>query len=232
MVAPKTTRYRGKIACGVFVPLGIVTAYVGVGLGLLQIVGEPILGTLLLGGIVTTLIGVVRLAWPSWLAYPPEPLPRAEMPVFDRTVVGCGILVFLTGQSLALWLYSVTGSAGFDASVKIRQDAGVVLTLLLVLVAAPVAEETFFRGLLYPLLRRRLGIGASTLLSTVVFGLMHGNMVQLASAVPLAVTWPCCTSASGDSGLARSSTWASTSPLSSSLHRRSRGWSTRSQLSC
>lgn len=101
-----------------------------------------------------------------------------------------------------MWIHVTAGSAGFDASNQTRHAAGALATLLLTLVAAPAGEEALFRGLIYPLLRKRVNILASTLVTAVVFGLLHGNAVQFASPLPLAVLlalvyertrvlWPC-----------------------------------------
>jgi membrane protease YdiL (CAAX protease family) len=49
----------------------------------------------------------------------------------------------------------------------------VVLAGILALIAAPLAEETFFRGFLFAGLRKRLGIAVSALVSGVLFGLLH-----------------------------------------------------------
>ncbi|WP_051846913.1 CPBP family intramembrane glutamic endopeptidase [Streptomyces sp. NRRL F-5053] len=181
-----TTRLIRIIWC-ILVPLAVGIAYLILGAGAAAAAGEPVLGTVLLSGVVIAAIGTVRLLWPGCLAYTPEPCPAGEIRRLGWLVIGCAVLAFLAGQSLALWLYTVTGSAGFDESVRIRQDAGPAITLLLTLVAAPAAEEMLFRGLLYPLLRRRAGIIASVLITTGVFGLMHGNIVQFASVLPLAV---------------------------------------------
>ncbi|MFZ4575696.1 MAG: CPBP family intramembrane glutamic endopeptidase [Phycisphaerales bacterium] len=49
-----------------------------------------------------------------------------------------------------------------------------LLAFALMTIWAPVVEETFFRGILYRHLRGRMGIVASTAISALWFGLMHG----------------------------------------------------------
>ncbi len=49
----------------------------------------------------------------------------------------------------------------------------VVLAGVLALVAAPLSEETFFRGFLFAGLKKRWGIAISALISGVLFGLLH-----------------------------------------------------------
>ncbi|QWF85718.1 CPBP family intramembrane glutamic endopeptidase [Amycolatopsis sp. CA-230715] len=184
------------------VALVVAAAYLGLGVAVVSIVGEPILGTIVADLLVVVLVGVVRRARPEWITYAPRSRPAGDTPVWAWTAAGCAVLAFLAGQSVALWLYGAVGSTGFDTSVRAREHAGATAALVLTLVAAPVAEEILFRGLLYPLARTRVGVGAAVLFTAGVFGILHGNIVQFASALPIAVVltlvyertrhlWPC-----------------------------------------
>ncbi|MFK0179639.1 lysostaphin resistance A-like protein [Streptomyces xanthochromogenes] len=199
--SPITSRLIGIGWC-VLVPFAAVVVYLVLGTVAVLLIGEPIVATAFLGTLVVVLVGSVRIQRPRWLAHASAPRPRPEIPRFEWTVLGCAVLAFLAGQSLALWIYVTAGSAGFDASNQTRHAAGALATLLLTLVAAPAGEEALFRGLIYPLLRKRVGVLASTLVTAVVFCLVHGNAVQFASTLPLAVLlalvyertrvlWPC-----------------------------------------
>ncbi|MEV0443544.1 CPBP family intramembrane glutamic endopeptidase [Streptomyces spectabilis] len=199
--SPITSRLLSVGWC-VLVPFAAVAVYFGLGTFAVRLIGEPIVATAVLGMLVVVLVGSVRVQRPRWLAHAPAPQPRPEIPCFGWTVLGCAVLAFLAGQSLALWIYVTAGSAGFDASNQTRHMAGALATLLLTLVAAPAGEEFLFRGLIYPLLRKRMSILVSTLVTTVVFGMVHGNAVQFASTLSLAVLlalvyeharvlWPC-----------------------------------------
>ena len=61
----------------------------------------------------------------------------------------------------------------------------VLLLLFAMVVAAPAGEEALMRGLVYPLLRRRWPVAAAALVSSLAFALLHGNLVQIAVALPL-----------------------------------------------
>lgn len=61
---------------------------------------------------------------------------------------------------------------------------GFLSMLLLGGVVAPFAEELFFRGVLYPWLRR-WGVNFSIVVSSVIFGAVHGELSVAASAVVL-----------------------------------------------
>ncbi len=169
------------------VPLVAIAVYLAIGVGIVSALGEPILGTIVTSGVVVAAIGGARLLNPGWFRYAPAPAPAGRTPRFWRGTLLCVGLAFLAGQSLALWLYVVAGSEGFDQSIRTRAAAGLDLTLVLVLLAAPMAEELLFRGLVYPVLRRRVGVIGSVITTTVAFGVMHGNAVQFAAALPLAV---------------------------------------------
>lgn len=199
--SPITSRLLGIGWC-ILVPFAVVAVYLGLGAFAVLLIGEPIVATAVLDMLVVVLVGSVRIQRPRRLAHAPAPQPRPEVPRIGWTVLGCTVLAFLAGQSLALWIYVTVGSAGFDASNQTRHAAGALATLLLTLVAAPAGEEALFRGLIYPLLRRRVSILASMLVTAVVFGLLHGSAVQFASTLPLAVLlalvyertralWPC-----------------------------------------
>ncbi len=48
---------------------------------------------------------------------------------------------------------------------------------------APLMEELFFRGFLYPVLARRLGVVASIVLTSAAFGILHGAQLKYSWAV-------------------------------------------------
>jgi membrane protease YdiL (CAAX protease family) len=57
------------------------------------------------------------------------------------------------------------------------------LMSILSVTLAPFMEELFFRGLLYPVLARRFGVGASIFLTGAAFGLLHGAQLKYSWAV-------------------------------------------------
>ena len=166
--------------------------------------GEPVAATLLLDAAIVAAVGAWR--WldrrrgtgPSWF---PRSIGANPWRVI-RDALPSLLAAFAAGQALAVDLYNVLGSSGFDAGQDAKVQAGVPLTLLLTLVVAPLAEEAFVRGCVYPLLRRRLPMAVSVVLSACFFALLHGNAVQAAVTVPLGLVlalvyektrslWPC-----------------------------------------
>ena len=52
--------------------------------------------------------------------------------------------------------------------------ASLLIVMLFAVVLGPIYEELFFRGFLFPLLAKSFGAAAGILLSSVLFGLLHG----------------------------------------------------------
>lgn len=94
-------------------------------------------------------------------------------------------------------LISLSGVASlspeFQRVASLQSSIPAWLDLLLAGVVAPVAEELVFRGLLYSKLKRAFGTVWGILLSAVLFGLIHGNLVQFlyAAAMGVLLAWVC-----------------------------------------
>lgn len=186
------------------IPVKAIAGFLLVGTLITSLTGgtDPIVATLYLDAFIAVAVGLTRRIKPRWFAYGsvrPQERHRAQ---FALKVAAAGALAFLAGQAVALWIYAVVGSTGFDQSVHARQESGAELTALLGLVAAPVAEEMLFRGVVYPLLRQRVSIITAAVVSSVSFGILHGNFVQFAATIPLSIilamlyertrkVWPC-----------------------------------------
>ena len=70
--------------------------------------------------------------------------------------------------------------------VQRPQGIGIlVLALLVTAVAAPLCEETFFRGMLFRLLRSRGPLWAAVLLSAIAFGLAHASPAVSLALLPV-----------------------------------------------
>ncbi|MGH2651270.1 MAG: lysostaphin resistance A-like protein [Actinomycetota bacterium] len=87
-----------------------------------------------------------------------------------------GVVVLVA--PLVFWLVElfVSGSVQAPRQEVIPADpelAQIALGAFVVIVAAPVGEEIFFRGFLYGALRRRLGFGTAAVVSGAAFGAFH-----------------------------------------------------------
>ena len=69
-------------------------------------------------------------------------------------------------------------TSGFSDASEVIYSGGIVLTLLTTCVGAPLVEETLFRGLVYKRLRGIMSATPAMIISSVLFGIIHGNIVQ------------------------------------------------------
>ena len=146
-----------------------------------QVLGVSLVATLFLdlglfGLAAVFSVGKYRLRW-SALGFRPLVLDRAW--VIAATVVGMFVavgvyaaIVQLIGAEDLLPQSTLEGDV-FD------NRALVVMAGILAVLAAPVAEETFFRGFLFGGLVKRLGIFGAALASGFLFSLAHAQPTTL-----------------------------------------------------
>ncbi len=90
--------------------------------------------------------------------------------------------LMLEGSGFTPWLVEATGCPEEQELVSAFQDGDVrmktFITISAVLVA-PLVEECCFRGFLYSTLRRWGGVVAAALVSSLLFGAIHGSLAQM-----------------------------------------------------
>lgn len=103
-------------------------------------------------------------------------------------------LAVMVGYFVLLGIYSqLVNLTPDDAPEKLGAQAGTLGMLffaLMVAVVAPIAEEVFFRGMIYRALRNGIGVWAAAIISGVLFGAMHIDSVdsdRLLQVIPLAI---------------------------------------------
>ena len=96
------------------------------------------------------------------------------------------IVVILAGAAFSLilnYLFTVTGwiesSASYTQVAKEQFSYALIPALFFYGVISPLIEEEVFRGIVYNSLRRKMGIFSAILGSALLFGAIHGNIVQL-----------------------------------------------------
>jgi len=110
-------------------------------------------------------------------------------------------LQFLAGG--AVLAVAVSFAGGFINSKEtlpieelLKARVSVLLFGILGVLVAPLVEETIFRGFLYPVIARRLGIAAGIAITGTLFGLMHAaqlwggwGQIALLIVVGVVLTW-------------------------------------------
>jgi membrane protease YdiL (CAAX protease family) len=104
----------------------------------------------------------------GWKKLPPKDggEPRRPLRYF---FAGCGLSLVVFGLTA---MVKTPENAPIEELFKFKQTA--MLFVVMAVLVAPFAEETIFRGYLYPMFARWFGVAPSIILTGVLFGLMHG----------------------------------------------------------
>ncbi len=134
----------------------------------LGLLGVPLLATRLRGNGPRRDLGL----WSTW----------RDVPVGLAIGLACQ-LVLVPLVTLPIFIFSDTDQEALEAPARELTDKaqgpGVLILVLVVVVAAPLAEEVFFRGMLQRTLARRLPIWPAMLITSVLFGVSHFQALQL-----------------------------------------------------
>ena len=93
-------------------------------------------------------------------------------------VIGWGALALIRGAASLVLGHEVPQPQQVLACVT---GSGLAFLAPVVILAAPIGEETFFRGFLYKGLRRRFGFPLAAVISSVLFAVVHVQPLLIAS---------------------------------------------------
>ena len=108
----------------------------------------------------------------------------------DAFVIGL-IWLFIIGVLVSTYAI-VAGKFGFKPSPEAVDSIprlfgnslmGMILATFTAAVIAPFVEEIFFRGFLYPAIRKQVGVGWAIIISAVIFGFMHASVWKMVPIV-------------------------------------------------
>ncbi len=151
------------------------------------------------GGLAETALGIVfyaamaPFAWHQLRRIGRHPFRRLRARDGRALLAGVGALLLVrVGTALQLVLTHQTKhvQAGFEhfsvtSSQPVLTALDTALNVLALVVLGPLVEEIVFRGLLFGALVQRLGVLLAALVSALLFGLMHGDLVLLPALAAL-----------------------------------------------
>lgn len=173
----------------VFVLAFILAILVGVALGALLPAAVPdAVANALLGPLTLVALGLTTLGWVG-MRYRGDVkmLVGARPDVRDVLLalgVGVGAVIALTaGLGLALGLLLELLDQEIPTVQQHLRDAArdpqtAPVLVFSAVVVAPVFEELFFRGMVFPALAKRVGLWGAIVLSAVLFGIVHLNQAE------------------------------------------------------
>ena len=187
-------RYRGPsvlvLLALVFVVAGVLTAPFGSDAAALVLgSGEPtLLGSVVL--LVSTQVGMLLVSW--LLVFRPRAL--AGLPSFPgrnavaavRSGLGWGVVAWMGASVASVAVLALLGALGVEPEPQVAEQALAVidpwLAVLAIVIVAPIAEELFFRGVVFNALRRERGRRWAYVGSASLFAVIH---LSLAALVPI-----------------------------------------------
>ncbi len=81
-----------------------------------------------------------------------------------------------------------------------KGTVGFILAVIVVVVVAPIVEELFFRGFIYPAFRQRIGVVGAIILSSFLFALAHASLFLIIPIMALGVALTYLYEATGSLG--------------------------------
>lgn len=83
--------------------------------------------------------------------------------------------------------------SSYEQASSVYDEVGLIV-LLHTLISAPIVEEWVFRGLVFDRMKKGMPVVAAMIISSVLFGVLHGNLVWAAYATVLGIllTWVFC----------------------------------------
>lgn len=121
-------------------------------------------------------------------------IPNRKAPLWKYLFV----ILFAGGMSLALNDLILIGnlsalSSTYETTAKSMYSAPFAVQIICLAILSPVAEELVFRGLMYRRMREDTGARLAMIYTAVVFGIFHGNFVQMVYGFLMGVmlAWLC-----------------------------------------
>ena len=98
-------------------------------------------------------------------------------------------VVFVLGMSAAVSMNVIVTlshiarfSPKYQQVSEVIYSGGLFMEIVSAVIAAPILEELFFRGMIYKRLRDMINVKAAVVISALFFGAFHGNLVQFVYA--------------------------------------------------
>lgn len=98
-------------------------------------------------------------------------------------------VVFVLGMSAAVSVNVIVSlsqiarfSPKYQQVSEVIYSGGLFMEIVSAVIAAPILEELFFRGMIYKRLRDMINVKAAVVISAMFFGAFHGNLVQFVYA--------------------------------------------------
>lgn len=126
---------------------------------------------------------VTVVSFPIVISYyiKPEKKPQKDIGIYVLAIV-CGSAFAIAVNNLISFTPLISQSASYQEVSKAFYGSTLLLEIIATCILTPILEEVLYRGVAYNRLREWLGVRPAIVLSALLFGLMHFNMVQFVYA--------------------------------------------------
>ncbi len=193
----KSEKFRAiKQIVYVCLPLLVYVVLYDICTALLQYLGYSILGSLgnrgavwlsanigtfkalcIMGGLALSFLCLSRMAWLDGFLNPKKEVWK--VPIWQYVILILGSILLTYGLN---YLFTVTGftasSESYQNVAQSQYNVSLVVGLILYGVVSPFVEEVIFRGFLYGRMKVYMHWIVALFLSSLLFGIYHGNWVQ------------------------------------------------------
>lgn len=158
-----------------------ILAYAGVMALAYTIVGRPVFAVAYTNAFAATCV----IFWRRRNSAAPM-IKKQHIPTMECMMVPVITIVMTLGSTvLALWVKQSLNQP--SPMQKLSETTPAIAIVIMSLIIAPIGEESLMRGFIYPVLRRKLSVTSTIVITALLFALLHGNIVQIILTIPLGI---------------------------------------------
>lgn len=96
---------------------------------------------------------------------------------------GIFLILILLSNNISTFIYTSISDKAFDSYANTLTNSNIILVIISALIISPIAEEIFFRGIIFKYLRKDFSFIFTTIISVSCFALIHGTIIHIVPAV-------------------------------------------------
>ena len=98
-------------------------------------------------------------------------------------VSGIFLTLFILSNNISAYILTHVQDTAFNSYANTLNSTNIILLIVSSVIISPIAEEIFFRGIIFKYLRNNFSFIFSTIVSIAIFAFMHGTIIHIVPAV-------------------------------------------------
>lgn len=158
-----------------------ILAYAGVMALVYTIIGKPVFAVTYTNAFAATYV----IFWRRRNSTAPM-IKKQRIQTVECVMVPVITIVMTLGSTvLALWVKQSLNQP--SPMQKLSETTPAIAIVIMSLIIAPIGEEALMRGFIYTVLRRKLSVTSTIVITALLFAMLHGNLVQIVLTIPLGI---------------------------------------------